>query len=468
MGEIGGYKGREKAALHWRERVPFPTTGLNLKIVQEAHSFTMKTALILSALVLQAVATAIPPHARPPCGKDEAHQRQEDAQRILDRRLKSLHIKKTTKTPGGQVIDWIPLESQGKIASPPSKLERLNDADPMMPDNQATFELDGEKVPRGPAGTVPVLRPNLASLNFSLFSLDDFFRKKLETDGTQGNGSTGGGDESAPRVKRQGTFNPEPHWYSKAYEFVTNYGAQGQFSVFEPTTEANEFSLMQMAVVSEGVGAVKQTLEAGTIVQKGRYNDVRSHLFTFFTTNGYGAYGDNVQGWNREFKGWVQVDGGIFPGCILQPPGTIGGQQYKSWIVYRLYQGNWWLWVKDRWIGYYPASLFSAGQPDATKTLAANANKISMYGEVTDRNTMADQSFTTTDMGSGQYANTGFGRSGYIHNLLYYAGTTNDNTRYGKNARTQVDDSVRYSLETHFDNTGSWDSFMWLGGPGRV
>ena len=40
----------------------------------------------------------------------------------LDARQKSLTIVKTTKTPSGQFLDWVPVKSQmpgGKIAAPP-------------------------------------------------------------------------------------------------------------------------------------------------------------------------------------------------------------------------------------------------------------------------------------------------------------------------------------------------------------
>src|SRR5215472_7644620 len=71
----------------------------------------------------------------------------------------------TTTTPGGQTLDWIPIESQvkdGKIATPPPP-PRIP-----PPDNQSMpiqFELENPKSQRGPAGTVPVVRKNLAALH---------------------------------------------------------------------------------------------------------------------------------------------------------------------------------------------------------------------------------------------------------------------------------------------------------------
>ncbi|WP_437622865.1 hypothetical protein [Sorangium sp. So ce1151] len=64
------------------------------------------------------------------------------------------NIVATTVTPDGQVIDWIPIASQtpdGKIASPPTASPTSAAA--------AGSPTEAQLGPRGPAGTVPVLRP---------------------------------------------------------------------------------------------------------------------------------------------------------------------------------------------------------------------------------------------------------------------------------------------------------------------
>ncbi len=88
----------------------------------------------------------------------------------LKGRQASLKIVKTTATPSGQTIDWVPIESQhpsGKIATaPPAELARV-----VAPEHRAkasSFKLDrldDPRIERGPAGTVPILRPDIARLS---------------------------------------------------------------------------------------------------------------------------------------------------------------------------------------------------------------------------------------------------------------------------------------------------------------
>jgi hypothetical protein len=64
-----------------------------------------------------------------------------------------------------------------------------------------------------------------------------------------------------------------------------------------------------------------------------------------------------------------------------------------------LHEGNWWVCVIDRWIGYYLASLFSTDVADPTQTLAQGSDQVNWHGEVY----QTDETLTTTDMGSGEW-----------------------------------------------------------------
>jgi hypothetical protein len=91
-----------------------------------------------------------------------------DLVKWLDTRQRRLNVTKTTTTPGGQTLDWIPRERQhpaGKIASPPPAHHLpVRVADTKKPVKPALFELDDPKIDRGPEGTVPLVRPDLSRL----------------------------------------------------------------------------------------------------------------------------------------------------------------------------------------------------------------------------------------------------------------------------------------------------------------
>jgi hypothetical protein len=99
----------------------------------------------------------------------------------LEARQSALKIVKTTKTPSGQTVDWIPIESQvtkGKIASPPpAHVLPARVEDKHRPVKPVSFDLDDLKVERGPAGTVPVVRPNISQLTRTV-ELKDYLTKK--------------------------------------------------------------------------------------------------------------------------------------------------------------------------------------------------------------------------------------------------------------------------------------------------
>jgi len=81
----------------------------------------------------------------------------------LNTRQSLLKISKTTTTPSGQILDWVPIESQStaKIAvPPPADPTRVTASDPKRPTKSVSFDI-GEV---GPVGHVPILRPNLSHL----------------------------------------------------------------------------------------------------------------------------------------------------------------------------------------------------------------------------------------------------------------------------------------------------------------
>ena len=106
--------------------------------------------------------------------KIDYDQNKKEITDYFERRLKKLEIVKTTKTPRGQIIDWIKRESQGPIAkSSPQQGGGLAEGGEAntAPANQTELpllaELQHEGVEVGPPGTVPVPRKVLDKLGFT-------------------------------------------------------------------------------------------------------------------------------------------------------------------------------------------------------------------------------------------------------------------------------------------------------------
>ncbi|KAI1825470.1 hypothetical protein F4861DRAFT_537934 [Xylaria intraflava] len=347
----------------------------------------------------------------------------------------------TTKTSDGQTLDWVVPESQvggKKIATPPAPPKGDSTSG-----NKARAALraglGNDPGRQGPNGTVPVLRAG----NVKKAS------KRLPTVADHDNGGT--------RVAAASSGSQGMHWYASSGQAVTNMGGKGTFSLFKAFTQStSDFSLLQTAVIR--TKPTEQTVEAGWINYPSQISD--PHLFSYYTTNGYTADGDNIGGWNTDNAGWVQVDDQLYPGITFSPLSADGGSQYELEIGYYLTEGNWWLWCLDRYIGYYPASLFSA-KVSAKDSLGDHSDLIDWYGEIYN----SEVAETTTDMGSGELPSKGYGKSAYIHNIMY----VNDKdayVNYNGGGQLVVSDKSRYNIAPTWNSGSTWGSYFYLGGPG--
>ncbi|KAI1152738.1 hypothetical protein F4825DRAFT_450159 [Nemania diffusa] len=355
-------------------------------------------------------------------------------------RADGIHVISTTTTADGQVIDWAIPESQtgGKIAQPPPVPSHKHGFRSQQAVIRALF--DNNKALQGPNGTVPI--PRLSGTTKSI--------KRFPTKED---------NESFAKIDAASNGYAGKHWYANSGQSVVNYGGEATFSLFEAFTNKNDFSLIQTAIYHDTPHAGIQTIEAGWINFPGQA--ALPHLFTYFTTSGYSKEGDNVGGWNREHKGWVQVDPHIYPGVAFAPLSARGGIQHEADIGYILFAGNWWLWCMGRYIGYYPGAMFAQDGVAAADTLADHAVGLNFYGEIFN----GEAALTTTDMGSGEWPDTGLGRSAYMHNIVYIDGN-NKAQEYNGQAATGVSDASRYNLITNWSSGTKWGSYMYLGGPG--
>jgi hypothetical protein len=391
----------------------------------------------------------------------EFEKNREELVEYFTRRRARLQIVATTSTPRGQQLDWVPIESQypdGVVPSPPGPTDYEEASDSgdgpdgrERAESPAFAELEADGVERGPSGTVPILRKKLDSLGYTL-PLRQYLAKYSGARVLDDQGVT----RLVPGPGARGS-----HRYGYSGRRGVCFGGEGTFSVFDPfTASSTEFSLIQIGLSNSDLG-FKQTVEAGWQAYQDIAGDWVPHLFVYYTTNGYSKDDDYQGGYNTDVEGWKQHDDRIFPGTTFTPYSSIGGPQRAISIKYQLFRDNWWLNCQGRWVGHYPARLFMGNQ-SVFSTLGDHADHIAFYAEVGAPGATA----SATDMGSGRFAQEGFGRSAYMHNLRLQSGRNGEMVVYDGSNELFASDVSLYTVDAHFNSGSSWGSYLFVGGPG--
>lgn len=367
-------------------------------------------------------------------------------------RRKPVH---TTRTAAGQMLDWVPIESQlaagTKIATPPPP-RRVT---PVLDTHAIEFELLKPETERGPPGTVPILRKDLTALHDTR-TLAEHLSKK-------------GGARLNPHRRSQGPADPDPfgYFHAQSEQSVDCFGCETWFNVWRPYIETSvDHSIMQLGLQNYDRPRL-QSLEAGWSCDHSLNGDWSPHLFTYYTTNGYTKDGDNLGGYNTQVDGWVQVSGNIYPGIGLSPVSTFGGGQYGLAIGYAVIDNNWWFWVQTtasglgEWIGYYPSWLFYGAPGESLfSTLGDHAEWVSFWGEV--YSNLANPNNTTTQMGSGHKAEAGWTKACFQKNL--HLVMKPDSDLINQSGSPAAEDPAKYDIKSFMNSGGGWGSYFYAGG----
>ncbi|XP_042430662.1 uncharacterized protein LOC122017187 isoform X2 [Zingiber officinale] len=331
---------------------------------------------------------------------------------------------KTIESPDGDVIDCVPSHLQPSFDHP--KLRGQKPLDPperprghkwnISAANGVSLQawtISGESCPQG---TVPIRRTTAGDI-LRASSLRRFGRKP-----------------AAARLRRDSTNNGHEHavGYAMGDQY---YGAKASLSVWEPrVTIGSEFSLSQIWVISGAFGDDLNTIEAGW--QTDAYEET-------------GCY-------NLLCSGFVQTDSRIAIGAAISPISASNGGQFDiDLLVWKdPKHGHWWLELgSGLLVGYWPAFLFSH--------LAEHANMVQFGGEIV--NAQSSGFHTSTQMGSGQFAEEGFRRAAYFRNLQLVDW---DNSLIPMaNLRLLADHPNCYSIRGGMNRV--WGNYFYYGGPGR-
>jgi hypothetical protein len=375
----------------------------------------------------------------------------------LEERQRALTITTSTRTPSGQTVDWVPIESQvaGPIAEPPPAHEARATRDFRRPTEMAELEAHEP----GPRDHVPILRPNLTNLR----DLEHLRRRHAKRGGLRVN-------VNRPNLS---AADPDPagYFHASSSQWMANWGADAWLNVWDPeidipSSPGEDHSISQTWVQSYATGTT-HSVEGGLTVDIGLNGDAANHIFTYYTNNGYSADGDNQGGYNRLNAGWVQYHPWIFPGIRVNGSSVLGGTQLEIAIKYQLWQDNWWFGVNNDesgpwiWIGYYPGSLFTGG-------LRNNADWVGFGGEV--YSALADPCSTTDQMGSGRQADDGWTQACY-QRLIHIQESATNGDMIDFNGTAEVDQAAStcrvdpYTIDTSMQSGSNWGSYQFFGGP---
>ncbi|KAG2326145.1 hypothetical protein Bca52824_008873 [Brassica carinata] len=113
----------------------------------------------------------------------------------------------------------------------------------------------------------------------------------------------------------------------------------------------------------------------------------------------------------------------------------------------------WWLQINKELVGYWPAKLFSS--------LGKGATEVLWGGEIVNEKTGGKH--TSTDMGSGHFANEGYRKASYFRNLMTVDKT--NTLREPQGVYPTVTNDNCYSIKEGRNGT-SWGFNFFYGGPG--
>ncbi|POO02947.1 hypothetical protein TorRG33x02_010080 [Trema orientale] len=335
-------------------------------------------------------------------------------------------------------------ENEVGSSSGEEKRNRNNEDDDKVLVKGALLQMWHTNGTRCPKGTVPIRRSTTNDV-LRAKSLFDFGKKQHKINSSLHR------RKDAPDV-----VSGNGHEHAIAYTGASQevYGAKATINVWDPSIQVvNEFSLSQIWVLSGSFdGSDLNSIEAGWQVSPELYGDSRPRLFTYWTTDSYQATGC----YNLLCAGFVQTNSRIAIGAAISPVSSYSGSQYDITILIwkdpKL--GNWWMGFGDNTlVGYWPAELFTH--------LADRATMVEWGGEVV--NSRPKGEHTSTQMGSGHFAEDGFGKASYFRNLEV---VDSDNSLSSvRGISTLAENTNCYNIKSFYNN--EWGTYFYYGGPGN-
>ncbi|EOA27234.1 hypothetical protein CARUB_v10023349mg [Capsella rubella] len=378
-----------------------------------------------------------------PClhGEEFSDHQEINVQRLLKRLNKP--ALKSIKSEDGDIIDCVPITCQPALDHPLLKNHTIQMRPSFVTEDEyknnkkkqkaiiQVWHKDGDC----PENTVPIRRTKKEDILGAKY-FESFRRKNHRRIAEYKSPNIG--HEYAVMDLRTGKF----------------YGTEFTINIWNPKVQiSNEFSLAQTWLLS-GNGPQLNSIEAGWQVSEIIYGDSNTRLFVFWTNNGY--QGKLCYNLDCPDLGFVQVSNRFTVGGSLNPVSQYDGEQQELSMHIRKYDGkNWWLKIGEEFVGYWSDDLFTS--------LKDGATVVQWGGEIVNR--MTDGKHTTTEMGSGHFAEEGFKKASYFRNLMIYDEANTLKEPQGPLKPITGHDAC-YNLKPG-DGGTPWGVNFFFGGPGR-
>ncbi|KAL4600376.1 hypothetical protein ACB092_11G195000 [Castanea dentata] len=381
-------------------------------------------------------------------GKKQKLEVQQQLKRLNKPALKSI------KSPDGDIIDCVDINKQPAFDHPllknhtiqmrPSSYPEgfsVNESNDVSSNSELKFTQPWHLNGRCPEGTIPIRRTKEEDL-LRAGSAANFGRKKYHTNAQNKHAVLG---ENVDKY----------------------YGMLAEMNAWNPHTQfSNEFSLSQFWMKTGDYGQDLDTIEGGMMVYERLYGDTNTRVFVYWTDDAY----ENTGCYNLLCPGFVQIDNQIAMGASINRYSHYDSNQFalkfyvwkvvqyfnlitllnnsNFWIdIYGHIMGDWWLKIKDRDVGYWPSSIFSI--------LSDSASFVQWGGEVVNFNL---DGHTTTQMGSGHFAEEGPRKASFFKNLHVID---------GRQLLRGPQNTVTFMTKPNCYNILDYGGLFYFGGPGK-
>ncbi|ESQ47259.1 hypothetical protein EUTSA_v10028088mg [Eutrema salsugineum] len=356
----------------------------------------------------------------------------------IDQLLKKLNkpALKSVKSPDGDIIDCVHMKNHPIYDHPLFK--------------NHTIQMRPSSYPEGWTNELPDTKKQIMVAQLWTINGKYILRaKSIEIFGKKD-------PNSIPHLKKENSPDNYTHEHAILEVRVNSprekfHGAKAMINVWKPYVQTpREFSLAQIWILA-GSSTQLNSIEAGWQVYKNFYGDDDPRYFAYWTVDGH----NNTGCYNLRCPGFVPITQVFALGAAIPRVSILDGEQdvFLTTIWKDSQTGHWWLKIGSTIVGYWPSLLFAHLQDGATI--------VQWGGEIT--NSKEGSQHTTTNMGSGHFAEQGFRKASYFRNLEIV--DENDITKPPTNPYPRMTFANCYNVMQGIHPRDG--IFFFYGGPGR-